>query len=74
MPQNSHLIATKSPSCDVCVFDTSKLPMMAAPTDKSSPLIKLTGHTKEGYTTCHSTDSRHKLWAFLESCKTGISS
>lgn len=49
MPQNSHLIATKSPSCDVCVFDTSKLPMMAAPTDKSSPLIKLTGHTKEGY-------------------------
>ncbi|CAL2030739.1 hypothetical protein CAEBREN_17929 [Caenorhabditis brenneri] len=48
MPQKSSIIATKSPSADVYIFDYTKHP--AVPRDNSfTPLIKLKGHTKEGY-------------------------
>lgn len=48
MPQKSSVIATKSPSADVYIFDYMKHP--AVPRDNAfTPLIKLKGHSKEGY-------------------------
>lgn len=50
MPQNPHLIATKTPmpGGDVLVFDYSRHP--ATPVDnKCTPEFRLKGHTKEGY-------------------------
>lgn len=48
MPQNPFLIATKTISADVYVFDYSKHP--SKPTDNGcQPDLKLTGHKTEGY-------------------------
>lgn len=48
MPQNSFIVATKSPSSTVFVFDYSKHPSM--PIDgQCRPQHRCTGHTKEGY-------------------------
>jgi len=48
MPQNPLLIATKSPSSDVFVFDYTKHPSI--PTDNiCKPQLHLKGHSKEGY-------------------------
>jgi histone-binding protein RBBP4 len=48
MPQNPFVIATKSPSCDVFVFDVSKHP--SSPKDDGfRPEHKCLGHSKEGY-------------------------
>jgi len=49
MPQNCSIIATKSPSSEVFVFDYTKLPSKPPADGKSSPLMRLTGHTSEGY-------------------------
>jgi len=49
MPQNCSIIATKSPSPDVFVFDYTKLPSKPPADGKSSPLMRLTGHNSEGY-------------------------
>jgi histone-binding protein RBBP4 len=47
MPQNPLLIATKSPSSEVYVFDYTKHPSI--PTDNvCKPQLRLRGHTKEG--------------------------
>jgi len=47
-PHNPSVIATKSPSPDVLLYDYVKHP--SKPVDnKCSPQIRLTGHTKEGY-------------------------
>jgi histone-binding protein RBBP4 len=52
MPQNPSIIATKGPAAEVYVFDETKQPAKP-PTDGScTPLLKLTGHTKEGYGVC----------------------
>ena len=54
MPQNSSLIATKSPSAEVLIFNYSKLAnlpkehLMSMSAD-ACPEIRLLGHTKEGY-------------------------
>jgi len=48
MPQNPTIIATKSPSSDVFVFDYTKHP--SKPVDNTcNPDLVLKGHTKEGY-------------------------
>lgn len=48
MPQNPYLIATKTPSSEVLVFDYTKHP--SAPTDTNCrPLLRLHGHSKQGY-------------------------
>ena len=54
MPQNSSLIATKSPSAEVLIFNYSKLAnlpkeQLSALSAASCPEIRLRGHTKEGY-------------------------
>lgn len=52
MPQNPSIIATKGPAAEVYVFDETRQPAKP-PTDGScTPLLKLTGHTKEGYGVC----------------------
>jgi histone-binding protein RBBP4 len=50
-PQNSFLIATKSPSADVLVFDTGKHPLRPADAHRNTcrPNLRLKGHELEGY-------------------------
>ncbi len=47
MPQNPYLIATKSPSADVYVFDWSKHPSRPVADGSFMPNMVLKGHTKE---------------------------
>eukprot|EP00123_Amoebidium_parasiticum_P008709 comp18973_c1_seq1/m.21274 comp18973_c1_seq1/g.21274 ORF comp18973_c1_seq1/g.21274 comp18973_c1_seq1/m.21274 type:complete len:413 (-) comp18973_c1_seq1:285-1523(-) len=47
MPQNQHIIATRGPHSDVCVFDYTKLPLK--PEDTCNPTFRLKGHEKDGY-------------------------
>jgi len=48
MPQNPCIIATKSPSPEVFVFDITK--HSTVPSDRHfNPQLRLSGHTKEGY-------------------------
>lgn len=49
MPQNPSVIATKSPSSDVLIFDYTNHPSVPNPDGKCNPEIRLKGHTKEGY-------------------------
>eukprot|EP01118_Nematostelium_gracile_P018389 TRINITY_DN8153_c0_g1_i1.p1 TRINITY_DN8153_c0_g1~~TRINITY_DN8153_c0_g1_i1.p1 ORF type:complete len:426 (+),score=104.75 TRINITY_DN8153_c0_g1_i1:131-1279(+) len=49
MPHNSTIIATKTVSSEVYVFDYTKHPSKPETNGKCQPDIKLTGHTKEGY-------------------------
>ncbi|KAM9959718.1 hypothetical protein ACTFIW_005702 [Dictyostelium discoideum] len=49
MPQNHSIIATKTVSSEVYIFDTTKHPLEPTPDGKCSPNLKLTGHKKEGY-------------------------
>ena len=49
MPQNPCVIATKTPSSDVLVFDYTKHPSKPDPNGKCHPDLKLRGHQKEGY-------------------------
>ena len=49
MPQNPYIIATKTPSSDVLIFDYTKHPSKPDPTGECNPEIRLKGHTKEGY-------------------------
>jgi WD40 repeat protein len=46
MPQEPSIIATKTPSADVFIFDVKK---HSSQSDKCNPDICLVGHTKEGY-------------------------
>lgn len=48
-PQNHFLIATKTISADVYVFDYSKHPSKPAADGLCKPNIRLTGHKNEGY-------------------------
>ena len=47
MPQNPNMIATKTISSDVLVFDTSKHPE-TPPNSVCNPQHRCKGHTKEG--------------------------
>uniref|UniRef100_A0A5K3FKB4 WD_REPEATS_REGION domain-containing protein n=1 Tax=Mesocestoides corti TaxID=53468 RepID=A0A5K3FKB4_MESCO len=49
MPQNSCVIATKTPSADVLVFDYTKHPSKPDPSGLCEPELRLRGHQKEGY-------------------------
>ena len=48
MPQNPQLIATKSPSSDVFLFDYTKHPSVPGTDRTCRPQLRLRGHTKEG--------------------------
>jgi len=48
MPQNPTLLATKSPSSEVYIFDYTKHPSSPAP-GSFLPQLRLRGHSKEGY-------------------------
>ncbi|KRX22889.1 putative histone-binding protein Caf1, partial [Trichinella nelsoni] len=48
MPQNQSVIATKTPSAEVFVFDTTKHPLKPDGTE-CRPQLRLRGHQKEGY-------------------------
>uniref|UniRef100_H3AWK9 Histone-binding protein RBBP4-like N-terminal domain-containing protein n=1 Tax=Latimeria chalumnae TaxID=7897 RepID=H3AWK9_LATCH len=49
IPQNPCIIATKTPSSDVLVFDYTKHPSEPDPSGECSPDLWLRGHQKEGY-------------------------
>nr|XP_017031269.1 chromatin assembly factor 1 p55 subunit-like [Drosophila kikkawai] len=49
MPQNTCVIATKSPLSDVLVFDYSKHPSKPEPSKECKPELRLRGHKKEGF-------------------------
>lgn len=49
LPQNPTIIATKSPSSDVLVFDYTKHPSKPDPNGLCQPDLRLKGHQKEGY-------------------------
>ncbi|KAK2570543.1 Histone-binding protein RBBP7 [Acropora cervicornis] len=49
MPQNACIIATKTPTADVLVFDYTKHPSKPDPNGECRPDIRLKGHSKEGY-------------------------
>ena len=49
MPQNPCVIATKTPSSDVLVFDYTKHPSKPDPSGECNPELRLKGHQKEGY-------------------------
>jgi hypothetical protein len=48
MPQNCSIIATKTPTSDVLVFDYTKHPSKPNPDGKCNPQLRLTGHQREG--------------------------
>uniref|UniRef100_A0A2K6M7F6 Histone-binding protein RBBP4-like N-terminal domain-containing protein n=1 Tax=Rhinopithecus bieti TaxID=61621 RepID=A0A2K6M7F6_RHIBE len=49
MPQNPCIIATKTPSSDVLVFNYTKHPSKPDPSGECNPDLRLRGHQKEGY-------------------------
>lgn len=49
MPQNPFLIATKTVSAEVYVFDYSRHPSKPDPGGRCNPDLRLTGHKTEGY-------------------------
>jgi WD40 repeat protein len=52
MPQKTAMFATKGPGGEVLVFDETKQPAKPPTDGACTPLLKLTGHTKEGYGVC----------------------
>eukprot|EP00468_Gymnochlora_sp_CCMP2014_P004642 CAMPEP_0167761934 /NCGR_PEP_ID=MMETSP0110_2-20121227/12460_1 /TAXON_ID=629695 /ORGANISM="Gymnochlora sp., Strain CCMP2014" /LENGTH=426 /DNA_ID=CAMNT_0007648697 /DNA_START=21 /DNA_END=1301 /DNA_ORIENTATION=- len=49
MPQNANIIATKTASASVLLFDKTKHPSKPQKSGVSNPDLKLEGHKKEGY-------------------------
>jgi len=49
MPQDPMIIATKSPSADVLVFDVTKHPSIPRANARCEPQHRCTGHDREGY-------------------------
>lgn len=47
--ENPDMIATKSRTGDVYLFDRTKFDAMPNENDKFNPTLRLTGHDKEGY-------------------------
>lgn len=48
MPQNPQLLATKSPSSEVFIFDYTKHPSVPTSDNVCRPQLRLRGHSKEG--------------------------
>lgn len=48
MPQNPVLLATKSPSSEVFIFDYTKHPSVPSSDNVCKPQLRLRGHSKEG--------------------------
>lgn len=61
MPQNPCVIATKTPSSDVLIFDYTKHPSVPQPGAQCNPQLTLLGHKKEGYGLAWSPVSRGRL-------------
>ena len=68
MPQNPFVIATKSPSADVLVFDVSKHPSMPEENSPCTPQFRCTGHEKEGYGLSWSTLKEWHLLSGSDDC------
>jgi len=68
MPQNPYLIATKSPSADVYVFDWSKHSSRPAPDGTFAPDLVLKGHSKEGYGLAWSPHTQGRLLSGSDDC------
>ena len=68
MPQNPYLIATKSPSADIYVFDWSKHSSRPAADGAFSPDLVLKGHTKEGYGLAWSPHEEGRLLSGSDDC------
>ncbi|CDW54217.1 histone binding protein Caf1 [Trichuris trichiura] len=49
MPQQPHMIATKSPNAEVLLFDTAKLSALKTEPNSSKAELRLVGHQNEGY-------------------------
>lgn len=49
MPQNPCIIATRTPSGDVLIFDYTKHPSKPDPSGECKPDLRLKGHLQEGY-------------------------
>jgi len=49
MPQKPSVIATKTPTSDVLIFDYTKHPAKPDPNTGCTPELRLKGHSKEGY-------------------------
>ncbi len=49
MPQDKFVIATKTVSAEVFVFDYSKHPSKPSPDGECKPDLRLLGHKTEGY-------------------------
>lgn len=54
MPQNAALVATKTVSGEVHVFDTSRHPARPPAGNTGAPDMRLTGHTDQGFGVCWS--------------------
>jgi histone-binding protein RBBP4 len=68
MPQNPFILATKSPSSDVFVFDISRHP--SSPKDNSfCPEHRCLGHSKEGYGLCWNHHVAGELLSGSDDCK-----
>lgn len=49
MPQNPQIIATKTPSSDVLIFNIDTHPIGKEQAGDCNPELRLKGHTREGY-------------------------
>lgn len=68
MPQNPYLIATKSPSADVYVFDWSKHGSKPDSDGSFKPDLVLKGHSKEGYGLAWSPHEQGQLLSGSDDC------
>ncbi|MDP2436521.1 MAG: WD repeat RBAP46/RBAP48/MSI1 family protein [archaeon] len=69
MPQNPSIVATKTVSSDVCVFDLTEHSSWPSADAICSPQLRLTGHSKEGYGLCWNKKSEgHLLSGSDDSC------
>ncbi|XP_063676656.1 histone-binding protein RBBP4-like [Bolinopsis microptera] len=68
MPQKPSVIATKTPSSDVLVFDYTKHSSKPSADGKCSPDLRLKGHTKEGYGLSWSPNNAGHLLSASDDC------
>jgi len=84
MPQNPNIIASKTASSDVLIFDRTKHPSKPSKDGVCAPDLRLKGHVKEGYglswnpfieghVLSGSDDKRVCLWDISSSSKSGSS-